>query len=117
MRYLIDAQLPRRAVDWLTTSESDAIHTLDLPDGNRTPDSAIIKRADLDGRVVVTKDADFVDAHLMQNRPARLLLISIGNLSNPGLQALLEPLTPTLNHQFKTRRFLELTHHGLLIRD
>ena len=40
MNFLIDAQLPRRAVGWLTGAGFDAIHTLDLPDGNRTPKSS-----------------------------------------------------------------------------
>jgi len=31
MKFLIDAQLPRRFVIWLTEAGHDALHTLDLP--------------------------------------------------------------------------------------
>jgi hypothetical protein len=38
MKFLIDAQLPRRFVVWLTEAGHDALHTLDLPLKNQTPD-------------------------------------------------------------------------------
>ena len=46
MKFLIDAQLPRRMAGWLASVGCDAIHTLDLPDANRTTDQQIIERAD-----------------------------------------------------------------------
>lgn len=53
---------------WLVAANCDAVHTLDLPNRNRTTDSEVIDTADRDGRVVITKDADFVDSHLLQQR-------------------------------------------------
>ncbi len=117
MKYLVDAQLPRRAAGWLSTYDGHAIHTLDLPGGNRTPDAEIIDHAEREQRVVVTKDADFVDAHLMHGRPTRLLLISTGNLSNDRLESLLTPRIADLHRAFQTHRFLELSPAGLMIRD
>ena len=67
MNFLVDAQLPRRMTTWLTAAGCDAVHTLDLPDGNRTTDAQINDVADREQRVVVTKDADFVDAHLVRS--------------------------------------------------
>jgi predicted nuclease of predicted toxin-antitoxin system len=66
--------------------------------------------------VVITKDADFVDSHLLHRRPARLLLISTGNLSNRGLQALFVPLIPDIDREFQTNAFLELGKGGLVVR-
>ncbi len=71
--------MPRRAVGWLVAAGCDAVHTLDLPDGNRTTDARVIEVGDGEQRVVVTKDADFVDSHTLHGRPAKLLLISTGN--------------------------------------
>jgi predicted nuclease of predicted toxin-antitoxin system len=34
MKFLVDAQLPRRLARLLTATGHDAIHTLDLPRGN-----------------------------------------------------------------------------------
>ena len=52
MKFLIDAQLPRHFAVWLTEAGHDALHTLDLPLKNRTPDQEIVSRALRDGRVV-----------------------------------------------------------------
>ena len=46
MKFLVDAQLPRRMADWLTAAGNDAFYTLDLPDGNRTTDAQINDLAD-----------------------------------------------------------------------
>ena len=39
MNFLVDAQLPRRMTAWLAAAGCNAIHTLDLPDANRTSPS------------------------------------------------------------------------------
>jgi predicted nuclease of predicted toxin-antitoxin system len=116
MNFLVDAQLPRRMTAWLTAQGCDARHTLDLPDGNRTTDEQINEVADREQRVVVSKDADFVDAHLLRGRPAKLLLISTGNISNRDLEALLVPLIPDIVREFQTHAFLELGPAGIVIR-
>lgn len=92
MNFLVDAQLPRHVVTWLTAIGCDAVHTLDLPDGNRTTDREVNDLAEREQRVVVTKDADFVDSHVLHARPAKLLLVSTGNISNRDLEALLVSL-------------------------
>ncbi len=116
MNFLVDAQLPRRMTAWLTAAGCDARHTLDLPDGNRTTDEQINDVADQEQRVVVTKDADFVDSHVLRGRPAKLLLISTGNISNRDLEALMVPLIPDIVREFQTHSFLELGPAGIAIR-
>jgi predicted nuclease of predicted toxin-antitoxin system len=103
VRFLVDAQLPHRVVDWLAAAGCDAVHTLDLPNGNRTTDQRVIDFADREKRAVVTKDADFVDSHILQARPARLLLISTGNIGNRELEALMIPLLPAIVHEFQSQ--------------
>ncbi|MBT8421048.1 MAG: DUF5615 family PIN-like protein, partial [Gammaproteobacteria bacterium] len=34
MKFLVDAQLPRRLASWFSTQGFDAIHTLDMPKAN-----------------------------------------------------------------------------------
>jgi predicted nuclease of predicted toxin-antitoxin system len=116
MNFLVDAQLPRRVTTWLTAAGCDAVHTLDLPDGNRTTDEGINDVAERQQRVVVSKDADFVDSHLLRSRPAKLLLISTGNISNRDLESLMTPLIPDIIREFQTHSFLELGRAGLVIR-
>jgi predicted nuclease of predicted toxin-antitoxin system len=116
MKFLIDAQLPRRMAGWLSSAGCDALHTLDLPDGNRTTDTQVIDVADRDQRVVATKDADFVNAHVLHGRPAKLLLISTGNISNQELERLVVPLIPNLVRELQANSFLELGLAGILVR-
>src|ERR1022692_1127564 len=54
----------------------DVLHTTDLPDGNRTADGRIAALADDEDRVVVTKDRDFRDGHLLSRSPRRLLVVA-----------------------------------------
>jgi predicted nuclease of predicted toxin-antitoxin system len=51
MNFLVDAQLPQRMIAWLTAAGCSAVHTLDLPDGNRTTDEQINDMADREQRV------------------------------------------------------------------
>jgi len=58
MKFLVDAQLPRRFANWLKEAGHNALHTLDLPGKNHTPDSELVTRAMQEGRIVISKDAD-----------------------------------------------------------
>lgn len=88
MKFLIDAQLPARLARFLSSAGHDALHTLELPDGNRTTDARIAEVADGSNRVVVTKDRDFRDSHLLRRSPRRLLVVATGNITNDALLAL-----------------------------
>jgi predicted nuclease of predicted toxin-antitoxin system len=116
MNFLVDAQLPQRMTAWFAAAGCDAVHTLNLPDGNRTTDEHINDLADRENRVVVSKDADFVDTHLLRGRPAKLLLVSTGNISNRDLETLMVPLIPDIVREFGTHSFLELGPAGIIVR-
>ena len=113
---LIDAQLPRRLAFRFRDGGINALHTLDLPARNRTPDRDIVRVADTDNRVVATKDGDFVTEHVLHGRPARLLLISTGNIRNADPETLLIDRLPQIEQAFQICRFAELTRTMLLVR-
>lgn len=115
MKLLIDAQLPRRLAHQCRAAGYDVLHTLDLPEGNRTSDRELIALADADGRVMVTKDADFVNAFVLTGTPKQLLLLSIGNITNDALAQLLLPQLAHLQALFAEHSFLELTRTTLII--
>jgi predicted nuclease of predicted toxin-antitoxin system len=85
------------------------------PTERRTTKS-INKFADQQARVLVTKDGDFVDSHLLAGRPAKLLLITTGNISNRELDQLLTPHIPSLVAEFQRYSFLEMGRSGIIIR-
>lgn len=113
---MVDAQLPRRLASWLTLSGHDALHTLDLPLGNRKPDADVGAVAVRDQPVVVTKDSDFVQPFLLRGEP-RLPLISTGNISNVDLEQLLRGSMPAITRAFEQHRYVEVGRAALLIHD
>ncbi len=77
MRFLVDAQLPVRLARFLNDAGHDAVHVSSLADGYRTTDAAIMALADREGRIVISKDADFRHSHIADGSPARLLVIGV----------------------------------------
>ena len=65
---------------------------------------------------MISKDADFVDSHVLHGRPAKLLLISAGNISNRDLEALIVPLILDIVRELGSHSFLELDRSGIMIR-
>ncbi len=80
MKFLVDAQLPQRLARWLQAEGHEAIHTRDLPEGNRTGDATINELSLHEQRVVITKDENFVDTFLLRHQPYKLLLVATGNI-------------------------------------
>ena len=117
MKFLVDAQLPELLAELLTDTGHDAIHTNGLPHANRTSDSEIARRADEDERVVISKDREFRDSHLLSGTPRKLLIVSTGNISNADLLALVaEHLAPVVE-ALEQATMVELKPQGLVIHD
>ena|SRR5437764_1275135 len=114
MKFLVDAQLPRRLVSQLRGAGHDAIHTLDLSLGNRTPDSVINEFSIQDGYVVITKDADFVNSFHLQRRPHKLLLVSTGNIGNSELESLLLSKLDSIADGFDHFDFIEINRTAII---
>jgi predicted nuclease of predicted toxin-antitoxin system len=85
VRFLVDAQLPARLATLLNKRGHEPIHTTSLPTGNRSTDQQICAIADAQDRIVVTKDADFRNSHLLSSSPRRLLIVTTGNSANDAL--------------------------------
>lgn len=116
MKFLVDAQLPRRFVAWLNETGFDAVHTLDLPLGNQTSDTLINSISIAEKRIVVTKDSDFVDSFLLHKKPYKLLLISTGNIRNTELERLFQANIEKLSEAFDTGfEFVELTRTAIVV--
>lgn len=115
MRFIVDAQLPRALADHLLASGHDAIHVKQLPEAGRTTDAEISAFADAESRVVVTKDADFHESHLLRGTPRQLLRVVTGNIKNADLIALFTALFPTLEAAFSDADLVDLSPAGLTV--
>ena len=115
MKFLVDAQLPRRIAAWLTSRGHDALHTLDLPRRNLSSDADVCAIADGEDRVVVTKDDDFVRSLLLQDAPHRLLLIATGNISNNDLIDLFDRSLAQIESGFASAKFVEVNRQAVIV--
>lgn len=115
MKFLVDAQLPYQLSKWLNRFGHDSVHVSDLRTGTRTTDDQINAITHSESRVLITKDADFVDSFQMQRQPFKLLLVATGNLSNSELTELFRRTSMTLLDQFDAHEFIELTRDSIVI--
>ena len=115
MKFIVDAQLPRRLANQLNHAGHDAIHCVDLPLRNRTPDNAIIAMAIQEARVVITKDSDFVASYWLRGVPPKLLLISTGNIPNDLLTHLIDANLVALVDALEKNHFVELNRSSLTV--
>ncbi len=110
LRVLVDAQLPKRLAHFLAFHASyDCLHTLDLPAANRTQDGSITRLSMEEKRIVITKDADFVNSFLLHGQPYKLLLVSTGNISTDDLLELFRQFLPQLTKLLAHHSYVELS--------
>jgi len=117
VNFLVDAQLPLRLAHLLEAAGNDTVHTSQLPAGNRTTDGGVAAVADEADRVLVTKDRDFRDSHLLRRSPRRLLIVATGNISNRDLLALFSGNLETIVDALSGATFVELGPSGLVIHE
>lgn len=115
MKWLLDAQLPRRLAELFVRHGHEATHTLELPGANASSDEQLLDVAEIEDRVIVTKDADFVNSFWLTERPRRLLLVSTGNIGNRELTELVDRHRDEIVEGFAGHSFLELDRDGLII--
>ncbi|MGE4585948.1 MAG: DUF5615 family PIN-like protein [Mangrovibacterium sp.] len=114
MKFLIDANLPFRLAIALKAKGHDILHTDDLPDKERTTDKEIRKISIDQGRIVITKDSDFLDSHLIKGVPSKLLLVTTGNIINRDLLILFEKYFDTIIQLFDRYDLIELDNNQIM---
>jgi predicted nuclease of predicted toxin-antitoxin system len=109
MKFLVDAQLPRVLAKFLCDKGHDAIHTLELPNGNDTTDSEINRISLDERRVVISKDGDFHDSFTATREPYKLLRIKIGNSRNADLISLFSKNLDPIIAELESGSVVEVT--------
>jgi predicted nuclease of predicted toxin-antitoxin system len=114
---LVDAQLPKRLSDFLNSRGVNSIHTLDLPFQNRTTDSQLIDIAEKSDRIVISKDRDFLDHHILAGKPKKLLVVSTGNITNNDLLTLFDRNLAELEHLFEKNSVIEINTTTIIVHE
>lgn len=78
----------------------DAVHVLDRDQG-KTPDHSLWEEAIVEGRIMVSKDADFFQFATRPGDAGRLLWLRLGNCRTPTLIATLGSLWPSIQTAFE----------------
>jgi predicted nuclease of predicted toxin-antitoxin system len=115
MKFLIDAQLPKSLSDFFSQNGYESLHTLDLPDRNKTTDSQIIEMAESKKYVVVTKDDDFLKTFYVKKQPSKLILVRTGNISNTLLIEIFSLLLWNIESMLSENSFIEIFKDEVII--
>lgn len=114
MKLLVDAQLPIKLCEILEKIGLESIHVDELLKGDETPDIEIIKFADLENLIVVSKDYDFYHSHMALGKPRKLFLITTGNLKNRQLFGLFRNNALIIKNALSKSSFVELNNEGII---
>ena len=113
MKFLVDAHLPPGLCGLLQTAGHDALHTSQLPAQNRTTDRVINELSLQQQRVVVTKDSDFYNTHLLRGEPGKLLLVRTGNIRARELKQLFHRHLPAIEAALNQNSLVELDRQAV----
>ena len=90
MNFLCDVHITNKLVRFLKNKNCSATHINQIFSDPKTPDSGIIKYADANGCIIITKDVDFKESFLLYGKPKRLIKLNIGNSSTVQMLNLFE---------------------------
>lgn len=115
MKFIVDAQLPKSLSDFIKSKGQDSIHTLELPDQNKTQDGFINRLATEEQRIVITKDADFLESYILNKEPPKLLLIKTGNIRNSELISLFDKHIDLIAELFPMHSLIEVSKTEIVV--
>jgi len=114
LKFIVDAQLPKSLSELLQSIGLDSIHTLDLPEKNKTTDKEVTRIAMQESRVVITKDNDFLTSYLVKKEPKQLVIVSTGNVTNSDLLKLFELNISKMLDLLKHNQVIEINQKYLI---
>jgi predicted nuclease of predicted toxin-antitoxin system len=108
MKLLVDNQLPVLLAHYLRERGHECVHVLDIG-LDEADDSDVWVRCLTEGRVLVSKDEDFVFLASRPRDAGRLIWVRLGNCRNAALIAAFERALDGLVHAFEAgQRIVEL---------
>ena len=114
MKFLIDANLSFKLARVLKAKGFEILHTDDLPNKERTTDNELRILSVDQGYIVITKDSDFLDSHLIQGVPSKLLMVTTGNIANKDLLNLFDKYFDVIIQLFNNYDLIELNNDQIV---
>jgi predicted nuclease of predicted toxin-antitoxin system len=108
-KVLCDVHIALKVAKFFKHKGYEAIHVNNILESYHTKDSAISDYANQHGFTVITKDIDFKDSHFIQDKPRKLLHITLGNIPTIQLIEILDKNLDNIVEHFQTDKcFVEL---------
>ncbi|MCD6012970.1 MAG: hypothetical protein K0Q79_2832 [Flavipsychrobacter sp.] len=117
LRFLVDAQLPKKLSDLLSQNGLISIHTLDLPQKNATSDKYLKEKSTNENLILITKDDDFLHSFIVEKKPPRLILIKTGNISNKELLEIFTKGLKVIISLIEQHPLIEITREEIIVHD
>ena len=114
MKFLVDAQLPKRLSNYLNSQGYYSIHTLDLPRKNLTTDDEIITISMIEQLVVITKDTDFYNSFFQKAEPFKLIFLTVGNITTNDILQIFEKNLTNIMLQLQENDVIELSRERMI---
>lgn len=115
LKFIVDAQLPKKLSDLLNTKGYQAIHTLDMPAKNATTDKYIKEKAYVENYILISKDDDFLRSFLIEGKPSKLILIKTGNINNNTLMDIFDKGIDVIVSLMKKHSMIEITKEEIIV--
>jgi predicted nuclease of predicted toxin-antitoxin system len=115
VKFIIDAQLPYSLSTLLKWKGLDCVHTDDFPFKERTSDDEIRQRAMSENRIVISKDSDFLNSHLIHGTPPKLLIVATGNIINKKLLEIFQNNISEILRHFEKNNLVEINNFELTV--
>lgn len=106
MKFLCDVHISYRLAKHIQNAGHTAIHVNTILDKWLTKDNDIAAYADTNDLIIISKDADFRDAHFINKSPRKLIKVNLGNISNDELILLFDQLLQRLKNLDTTSPFI-----------
>jgi len=114
MKFVVDANLPFKLAIKLRELGFDVIHTDNLPNKERTSDKEIRQISIEQNRVVITKDSDFFDSHIVQGIPSKLIFVTTGNIVNRDLLNIIGKYFETMIKLLEIYDLIEINNEEII---
>lgn len=105
MKILCDVHIAMKIAKFLSSKGVQTEHVNQILDKWNTKDYKIIQYADKNDFVILTKDKDFKNSHLITKTPKKLIKINLGNHSTNQSIKIFENILAQLNDLFDNNQF------------